>query len=95
MLIDQIPILNEETNEPVLDEETGEATFTERPSVFVGQQGMSLRRFNNGDWHKTWNWKSRMDDPNEYTDFLAMHSEGMEMAGSRMASLYRAWFTAP
>jgi hypothetical protein len=79
----------EETPEP-------EVITAEVPRRFVGQQGLSIRRFNEWNWDHTYHFRNRMDDENQYTDFLAMHFEGNTRATkSNMATLYRGWFTAP
>jgi hypothetical protein len=36
-----------------------------------------------------------MNDPNQYTDLLAMNFEGHETIGSQRAHVYRGWFTPP
>jgi len=77
------------------DEKTGEETTSERPKRFIGQQGLSLRRFDRSNWHHTYHWKNRMGKPDQYKDLLAMQAEGMENISEYQASLYRGWFTAP
>jgi hypothetical protein len=58
-----------------------EYIYEEVPKRFVGQQGLSLRRFTrkNG-WHNTYHFRTngRMNDPSQYTDHLAMHFESHE-----------------
>jgi len=49
---------------------TNEVTTT--PNVYVGQKGVSLRTFTERNWHHTWHWRNRMDDPTQYTDSIAM-----------------------
>jgi len=93
VLINKVAIVND-AGEPVLNE-AGEATFTETPIRFVGQQGLTERRFNKWNWHHTWHYMRRMDDPKQWTDRLAMHFEGHESIGSYIATLYRGWFTPP
>jgi hypothetical protein len=77
------------------DEKTGKESTSEQPKRFVGQQGLSLRRFKRSSWSNTYYWKKRMENPDDYKDRLAMQAEGMENIGSNQASLYRGWFTAP
>ena len=64
------------------DEKTGKETTSEQPKRFVGQQGLSLRRFKRSNWHNTYHWKNRMDDPKQYKDTLAMTMESKERATS-------------
>jgi hypothetical protein len=75
-----------------------EVATKEVPIKFVGQQGLSMRRFinNNNSWSKTYNWHTRMDDPTQYDDSLAMQFELLETStGYRQATVYRGWFVPP
>jgi hypothetical protein len=79
------------------EEVTEPETITETlPKRFVGQQGLSLRRFNKSSWHHTYHYRDRMDKSEEWKDLLAMHFEIQETATTDyMANLFRGWFTPP
>jgi len=88
-------VISKDKDGKVIQDKDGKDVFTEVRKEFVGQQGLSLRRFKKDRWHHAVNWKNYMKDPNRYTDKLAMQFEGQERNVWFEASVYRGWFTAP
>jgi len=94
VLVDKVTSKDKDGN--VIKDEEGKDVTTEVPKDFVGQQGLSLRKFKEWDWHNTYHWKKREDDPKQFKDLLAMHYEGIDSNDNMyQANIYRGWFTAP